>query len=223
MAATRADDRARGAVCSLAPLRVQRRRVRDERRFTKPEDGQLLGGCGVLRAVRCPYVQIIDAPMLQMGDRLVEVLRRLDTAVVEQDIEVPKLSIDSIPLRSVLCEPQMAEQLVEVARMVYLDTEVFKVSSQNRVFFILMSKPSTFQFQAMVIVEVFKVFPRDKVRSVVLSRSLTFLLVGVFKIFSLILVWQLSPQFRVKRLGKGFFALFHDFKKVRSQPGALEP
>ena len=52
VAATRADDRAHGVGRSPAPLRVPGCRARDERRHTKPEDGQLQGGSGVLRAVR---------------------------------------------------------------------------------------------------------------------------------------------------------------------------
>ena len=52
VAATRADDRAHGVGRSPAPLCVQRCRARDERRFTKSEDGQLQGGDGVLRDVR---------------------------------------------------------------------------------------------------------------------------------------------------------------------------
>ena len=52
VAATRADDRAHGVGRSPAPLCVQRCRAREARRFTKPEDCQLQGGSGVLRAVR---------------------------------------------------------------------------------------------------------------------------------------------------------------------------
>ena len=52
VAATRADDRAHGVGRSPAPLFVPRCRARDVRRFTKPEDGQLQGGFGVLRFVR---------------------------------------------------------------------------------------------------------------------------------------------------------------------------
>ena len=52
VAATRADDRAHGIGPSPAPLFVPRCRARDVRRFTKPDDGQLQGGFGVLRFVR---------------------------------------------------------------------------------------------------------------------------------------------------------------------------
>ena len=111
VAATRADDRAHGVGRSPAPLRVQGCRARDERRFTKPEDGQLQGGCGVLRAVRlsagwrppclggvqrrtveqladfAPMVQILDIPAPLMVDKLVKTLMN----DVEQVFEVPKI------------------------------------------------------------------------------------------------------------------------------------
>ena len=101
-----------------------------------------------------------------------------------------------------------AEQLVEVPTVSCL----FPLCSSS-----LPSRTWTFQFLALVVImEVFKVFSQDKVRcSALLSRSSTFLLVEVFKIFSLILVWQLLPQFRVKTLGQGFFSHFSPVEKVR--------
>ena len=61
-----------------------------------------------------PMVQILDAPVPQMVDQLVDVLKLFDNSVPEQVIDVPKISQDAIPQRTVLCEPQLAEQLVEV-------------------------------------------------------------------------------------------------------------
>ena len=61
-----------------------------------------------------PMVQILDAPVLQTVDQLVDVLKLFDNSVPEQVIDVPKISQDAIPQRTVLCEPQLAEQLVEV-------------------------------------------------------------------------------------------------------------
>ena len=55
----------------------------------------------------------LDAPVPQMVDQLVDVLKLLDTAIPEQVIAVPKIPLDSIPHRAVF-EPQLAEQLVEV-------------------------------------------------------------------------------------------------------------
>ena len=56
----------------------------------------------------------LDAPVPQMVDQLVDVLKLFDNSVPEQVIDVPKISQDAIPQRTVLCEPQLAEQLVEV-------------------------------------------------------------------------------------------------------------
>ena len=72
----------------------------------------------------CPYVQILDLPVPQMEDPFVDnlnlvdamdaVRRLLDRPISEQVIEVPKFIIDDIPTRTLVPEPQMAEQLVEV-------------------------------------------------------------------------------------------------------------
>ena len=56
----------------------------------------------------------LDAPVPQMVDQLMDVLKLLDTAIPEQVIAVPQVSQDAIPQRTVLFEPQLAEQLVEV-------------------------------------------------------------------------------------------------------------
>ena len=59
-------------------------------------------------------VPLLDAPVPQTVDQLVEVLRPLDTVVPEQVIEAPKITFhDAIPQRAVLPVPQMAEQLVD--------------------------------------------------------------------------------------------------------------
>ena len=55
----------------------------------------------------------LDAPVPQIVDQLVDVLKLFDTAIPEQVIAVPKIPLDSIPHRAVF-EPQLAEQLVEV-------------------------------------------------------------------------------------------------------------
>ena len=62
-----------------------------------------------------PMVQIVDAPVPQMGDQLVEVLQKIDTLTPVQVIEVPKIFQDRLPQRFVEGRPpQKAEQLVEV-------------------------------------------------------------------------------------------------------------
>ena len=60
-------------------------------------------------------VQVLDAPVPQMGTQVVESMQKIDAqSLVEQVIEVPKLSQDRIPQRSAVRRPQKAEQLVEV-------------------------------------------------------------------------------------------------------------
>ena len=62
-----------------------------------------------------PYVQILDVPVPQLGDQVVELLQEIDApALVEQVIAVPKISLDRIPQRCPRRRPWRAEQLVEV-------------------------------------------------------------------------------------------------------------
>ena len=61
-----------------------------------------------------PAVPLLDAPVPQTVDQLMEVLRPLDTVVPEHVIEVPNITLhDAIPQRAVLPVPQMGEQLVD--------------------------------------------------------------------------------------------------------------
>ena len=66
------------------------------------------------RIEHTPHVQILDAPVPQKVEQLVDFFKDLDSHVLVQVIEVPKISQDIIPQRSVDLVPQMAEQLVEV-------------------------------------------------------------------------------------------------------------
>ena len=71
------------------------------------------------RIEACPYVQILDAPVPQGGNQLVEAFRHLDFHNPQQVIEVPKTS--SSPSRSRRRRVplvQTAEQLVEVPEFV---------------------------------------------------------------------------------------------------------
>ena len=62
-----------------------------------------------------PMVQILDSPVPQTSEQLLEVFWLLDTQMpVELAIAVPKISLDRIPQRSFVLTPQSAEQLVEV-------------------------------------------------------------------------------------------------------------
>ena len=63
--------------------------------------------------------QILDVLVPQMGNQLLKVLKRLDTATPEQVIAVPRISHDRIPHRFVdWRRPQKAEQLVEAQTVV---------------------------------------------------------------------------------------------------------
>ena len=66
-------------------------------------------------------VQALDALVLQMADQLVGVFQFFRTlVVVEQVIQVAKILLeDQNTQRSTLCEPQLAEQLVEVPTILY--------------------------------------------------------------------------------------------------------
>ena len=70
-----------------------------------------------------PMVQILDSPVPQMVEELLEVFRLLDTQMpVEQAMAVPKISLDRIPQRSADLVPQMVEQLVEVPTVLSLSS-----------------------------------------------------------------------------------------------------
>ena len=69
----------------------------------------------------CPFVQILDDPVPQMENLLLEVCRTLDLVVPEQAIDVPKITQGRIQQRLVdrdLRQAQMAEQLVEMLEFV---------------------------------------------------------------------------------------------------------
>ena len=68
------------------------------------------------RIEMCPFVQILDAPVPQMGDQVLELLQKIVSSLVElvQVLAVPKISFDRVPQRSEARSPQTAEKLVEV-------------------------------------------------------------------------------------------------------------
>ena len=63
-------------------------------------------------------LQILDAPVAQMVDKLTDAFRVMDQPIAEQVIAVPKISGLSCPSRASLREPQMAEHLMEVPTIV---------------------------------------------------------------------------------------------------------
>ena len=70
------------------------------------------------RIETCPFVQILDALVPQLGNQVLELLQKIvSSSSVEpvQVIEVPKVSPDRVPQRIVERRPpQLVEQLVEV-------------------------------------------------------------------------------------------------------------
>ena len=63
---------------------------------------------------------ILDAPVPQTVEQLPDVLQFFDTlsTVPEQVIEVPKILPEDVPMRAVLRDPKLVEQLVEVPTIV---------------------------------------------------------------------------------------------------------
>ena len=77
-------------------------------------------------------VPMIDAPVPQMVEQLVGVLKLFDKSLAEQVIEVPKIPLqDAVPHRASLREPQLAEQLVEVPTVVSHSSLQQQIAEQN--------------------------------------------------------------------------------------------
>ena len=71
-------------------------------------------------AAYAPMVQILDIPVPQLLDQLADVMRFFDTLqpVPEQAIEVPKILLDDVPVRTTVRDTQLVEQLVEVPTII---------------------------------------------------------------------------------------------------------
>ena len=128
----------------------------------------------------CPFVQILDALVPQMGDQVLGLLQKIVTAsLVEpvQVIAVPKISLDRIHQRSAARRTQMAEQLVEVPSepgyaLAVIGTKPWGKRQQRH----WPSRSLTFQFFVAGGrgVEVFKVLVQDRVQQHRMwSRTLT--------------------------------------------------
>ena len=103
-----------------------------------------------------PMVQILDAPVPQTVEQLPDVLQFFGTLTTdpEQVIEVPKILPEDVPMRAVLRDPQLAEQLVEVPQS-------YPILGCSYVW----SRTLTFQFLVVVGgVLVFKVLFPDRVQ-----------------------------------------------------------
>ena len=100
--------------------------------FSLEEERHIVEDLGEL----APLVQILDLPVPQLEDHVVDALQIPERPMAVQVIEVPKILVDVIP------EPQTAGQLVEVpavlsptriALQIVVASGVFKVFSENRV------------------------------------------------------------------------------------------
>ena len=197
-------------------------------------------------AVHAPMVQILDAPVTQMVEQLPDVMRFFDflLPVPEQVIEVPKILLDDVPMRTVVRDTQLVEQLVEVPTIV--SWSMLQQIMEQNVDIPVVDRgsgaggglsgflPGQYSMTGEQIVDnpvpgrgegisgLQGFFP-DRVQQRRLSRrSLTFP-VEVFKVLILDRVRQCLRPFTLQlvrtmtrmSLVKGFFALFPKIKKVR--------
>ena len=167
-----------------------------------------------------PFVQILDLLVPQMVDYVADALRILDLPMAEQVIEVPKISCSACPSRSLLPEPQSAEQLVEVPTVLsplrnaeqIVGIPVPRGRGKRQVQGSLPGQSTTATHSSGKriserIVEQIVGFPRLS------SRSLTFLLV--------VALGRVRPHLQVlqMRILLGFFALFSMEKSAEYQAG----
>ena len=150
-----------------------------------------------------------------MVEQLLEVFTLLDTQMpVEQVIAVPTISLDRIPQRLVERRlPQMVEQLMEVPTV--LSPALLQQQTAEQPVDVPVPRGRGWRRLQGFLTE-----HRVQQRSP-LSRSLTSLLVEVFKIYAQGRVQQLHPLtllvLRMSFLQEGF-ALFPRGKKVRRSP-----
>ena len=136
------------------------------------------------RIEACPFVQILDAPVPQGENQLVEAFRHLDLHIPEQVIEVPKISSSRRRCRRRRVPVvQTAEQLVEVPEFVsfaFFQQQIADAPGRpqglllDRIIRWYGSRSWTLQFLLVVvglIGEVFKVMPRSEFSSDLWSRT----------------------------------------------------
>ena len=171
-----------------------------------------------------PLVQILDAPVPQVADKMLDVFRAVDSAFAEQVIEVPFLSCSSCPSRSPFLEPQLAEQLVDVPTVLSV-VSLKRRTVEQPVHFPVLRGRSGRRLQGSLprqsstaagAEQSFDIpvrgglhcFSQDRYRrSALWSSSLTVLL-EVFKIFTSVRALQLHPLFLRMRFLQWVFALF---------------
>ena len=82
-----------------------------------------------------PMVQILDAPVPQTVEQLPDILRFFDALMPdpEQVIEVPKISPEDVSMRTAVREPQLVEQLVEVATIISYSSLAVDVKEEDTI------------------------------------------------------------------------------------------
>ena len=155
-----------------------------------------------------PLVQILDLLVPQMVENVTDTLRILDLPIAEQVIEVPKISCSPCPLRSLVPEPQTAEQLVDVPTVLSRTRIALQIAKQ------IVGIPVPQGLGGMRRIQGFlpdrvperRLLFWNAFLSGLWSRSLAFLLrvVALDRNLPLLLVLQM-------RILLGFFALFPNF------------
>ena len=84
-------------------------------------------------AVYAPMVQILDAPVPQLVEQLPDILHFFGTLtpVPEQVIEVPKIVLDDVPVRTSVRDTQLVEQLVEVPTIISYSSLLQRTMEQH--------------------------------------------------------------------------------------------
>ena len=101
-----------------------------------------------------PFVQILEAPVPQGENQLVDSFRHLDLPIPKQVIEVPKISSSSRLSRRVLRAPQTAEQLVDLPTVVFFSSLQQRTAEQTT--------DIPVQRRRRGVAEVFKVYALDR-------------------------------------------------------------
>ena len=158
----------------------------------------------------CPFVQILDLLVPQMVGDVTDILRFLDFPIAELVIDVPKISCSPCPLRSLVPEPQTAEQLVEVPTVLSPTRIALQIAEQIVDTPVPQGRGGKRRVQGFLPEQSSRAAPSSLERiSELWSRSLTFLL--------LVVAWDTGlPRLLVlqMRILLGCFALF-PWKKVR--------
>ena len=151
-----------------------------------------------------PLVPLLDDPVPQMVEQLPDVMRFFDFLlnVPEQVVEVPKILLNDVPMRTAVRDTQLAEQLVEVPTIVSYSWLLLRMEQNvdTGLQGFLPGQSSTAPTVAQIVdIPVLKVLVLDRVRQ-------------RLSLFTLQLVRMMTRM----SLVKVFFALFPKIKKVRS-------